>query len=204
MGSIERELVMPRVGEWAKPAAAWFDTATRHQTPEEQRSTRRRRAPEGEEAEMGRRRQRKRSQSVLDERRSQRVRVEGAREFGAVWVRHVRMPGWEVYVGCAGRRAPVCDETSEEWGANGRWGNQHWPHNSGEAERIRVCTAHRDDLLGDAQRLQDVRDNLAGRVLSCLCEPGVRCHADDLAQVANCSQEAFEILLRECSARERE
>ena len=80
------------------------------------------------------------------------------------------------------------------------WGNPFIMLSKSDAERDRVCDAHRADLLSDADRLRDVRASLAGMTLACWCAAGRRCHGDDLAQVANCSQADFDVLLEQCEA----
>ena len=68
-----------------------------------------------------------------------------------------------------------------------------------DAERDRVCDAHAALLLSDERILREVRTELRGRTLGCWCR-GRRCHAANLAAVANCDDEQFATLLARASA----
>ena len=106
-----------------------------------------------------------------------------------------------MYVGRANVGAPTCDETSREWGALGRWGNPFVMTGGSDAERQRVCDAHRASLLTNRLRLCDVRASLAGKRLGCWCGAAQQCHGADLAYVANCPQVDFDALVEEaCEA----
>ena len=114
--------------------------------------------------------------------------------FAAAWVVNVRHDAYDVYVGRASRGAPACAECDPEWGAAGQWGNEFIMRDGSNAERERVVGAHRASLLRDASRVARVRSALAGRRLGCWCSPR-RCHADTLAEVANCSEDHLQALL---------
>ena len=88
----------------------------------------------------------------------------------------------------------ICEECSEEYGSYGKWGNVYVMGDDSDAERDRVCDAHAALLLSDVRILQEVRSELRGRTLGCWCR-GRRCHAANLAAVANCDDEQFATLL---------
>ena len=71
-------------------------------------------------------------------------------------------------------------------GADGRWGN--WHKIEGGVSREEAVARFRTDLLSDWGMSRAVRANLRGEILGCWCAPKA-CHADSLAEVANCSDE---------------
>ena len=202
--STERAVVLPSIDDWDLPASAWMEraTANAHAAPARAgaaRGARRWHAVAGdEEARVPRKRSRGGGGRGWWFKRGSASR---ARDFGSRWVVHVASGAdYDVYVGRATVNSPACDETSRRWGWAGRWGNPFVMAGKSDVERDRVCDAHRAALLSDLDRILDVRLLLAGKILACWCGDGRRCHADDLAQVANCSQADFDALMEQCEA----
>jgi hypothetical protein len=204
--STERPAVMPAVADWFDAAEAWIERATATAAAGGSGGERRRPAPPGAPSGPPRRRRHRRRARGVGETSA----ADGAAEaddadaaerpptasFAARWVVDWRRAQYDVYVGRASRGAPRCDEVAPAWGVLGRWGNEFAMRSEGE--RDDVVEAHRRSLLSDAARIAEVRRCLRGRVLGCWCG-GARCHADNLAEVANCDEAHLAIICEECA-----
>jgi hypothetical protein len=63
-------------------------------------------------------------------------------------------------------------------------------------DRERVCRANRAAILDSPHMIARMRKHLKGKRLACCCA-GRRCHAQDLAEIANCGDEQLRAILRE-------
>lgn len=72
-------------------------------------------------------------------------------------------------------------------GCGSRYGNPHAPQNTPGADNERLVELFTEDLLNGRLwfTVDEVREKLRGRDLSCWCKPDECCHVDVLLAVAN-------------------
>jgi hypothetical protein len=198
LGSTSRPCVLPSLDEWLVPAQEWMKRAMPN-------GKRRRSSSDDGASHGGRRRSYSSRESRSGDTRRGERRVPLATQEDKPVVRNttwdhmvcdVRTDDYDVYVGRATGGAPRCHETSPEYGINGRWGNEFVLLRDSPTERERVCNANRAAILDNPHMIARVRKHLNGKRLACWCG-GRRCHAQDLAEIANCNDEQLRAILCE-------
>lgn len=191
LGSREYPCILPSLDEWSWTAKEWMMKAMpasgpkRHRTQHgDQRPRRRKNSHQGHHTPP--------VPPQVPRRSSQPAELPRSEEWDHL-VKDVRFGDYDVYVGRASGGAPRCEETEPRYGIAGRWGNEFPMLGATPEERARVCRAHRETLLADPARIARVRSHLCGKRLACWCR-GHRCHAQDLAEVANCTPAHLEAI----------
>ena len=113
-----------------------------------------------------------------------------------------RMHEYDLFIGSPYEVIPKGIDPSSVLLGAARYG---WPQpreDESPAERYRVVDAHRTAVLSDAAMVQRIRENLKGKRLACTCA-GWRCHVDNLAEIANCSERELERMVNKEVAKKR-
>ena len=100
------------------------------------------------------------------------------------YVVHCKKSPYDVYIGRASPEMPK--------GSNPQWGNPFQMRKQSEREHNRVCREFSEWILTQPQLIQKARAELRGKILACWCSPK-RCHGHVLSEIANCSDECFEV-----------